>query len=65
MTGFGLPEIPLKTNMALALKGKDGVNSSDWLFVYPIASRGGFDRICWYGPLEMNGESKGARPILI
>ncbi len=33
--GFGSPEIPLKTNMAMARmesREKDEVNSSDWLY---------------------------------
>ncbi len=58
--GFCSPEIPLKTNMTPAREGKDGVNSSDWLYVYPVALGGSFD-CC----LEMNCESRGNRLNLI
>ncbi len=66
--GFGSPDLPLKTNMALArleCEGKDGVNSSDWLYVYPITTRGSFVCVRWYSSLEMNGESRGTRLELV
>ncbi len=56
------PEIPLKTNMALAhleCEGQDGANSSDWLYVYPMVPRGSFVCARWHCTLEKNGELRG------
>ncbi len=67
MRGFSSPEIPFKTNMVgarLECEGRDGVNTSDWLYVYPIASKDSFDCARWYCPLEMNSELRGMRIIL-
>ncbi len=54
--------------MAVECKGKDEVNSSDWLngcMLYPVASRRSFVFVRWYCFLEMNSDSTGNRLILI
>ncbi len=59
MRGFNLPEIPLKTYMAVAhleYEGKGGVNGFDWWYgcvSVQLCPKGNFG-ISWYCPLEMN-----------
>ncbi len=65
--GFWLAWNSTQTNMAVArleCEGKDGVNSSDWLYANAITSTSTFDCVCWYCPLKMNSESRGTRLIL-